>query len=90
MTDQMDFAGLLPAANESNAKAGCNPGQWTPETCKISREVEPEMSRLLEAAIAWELTSRRRAQPEEEAEVREVRRMMDEATAAARAAKADV
>jgi hypothetical protein len=42
---------------------------------------------LMEAAIAWELTSRRRARPGDEAEVREVRRQMDEATAAARAAK---
>jgi len=81
----MTFAELMEAANAS--KTGRNPGQWTPEACSILREAEPEMSRLLEAAIAWELTSRRRARPGDEAEVREVRRAMDEATAAARAAK---
>jgi hypothetical protein len=83
----MTFAELMEAANAS--KAGRNSGQWTPEACRIWREAEPEMSKVLEAAIAWELTSRRRARPEDEAEVREVRRQMDEATAAQRAAKAD-
>jgi hypothetical protein len=81
----MNFEEVMEAANAS--KAGRNPGQWTPEACRIWREAEPEMSLLLEAAIAWELTSRRWAQPADEAQVREVRRAMDEATAAARAAK---
>jgi hypothetical protein len=66
-----------------------NAGQWTPEACKIWREADPEMSQLLEAAIAWELTSRRRARPGDEAEVRKRRWQMDAATAAQRAAKAD-
>jgi len=81
----MTFAELMEAANAN--KAGRNPGQWTPEACKIWREADPEMSQPLEAAIAWELRSRRWAQPADEAEVREVRRQIDAATAAARAAK---
>jgi hypothetical protein len=81
----MTFAELMEAANAS--KADRNPGQWTLEACKIWREADPEMSQLLEAAIAWELTSQRRARPGDEAEVQEVWRQMDAATAAARAAR---
>jgi hypothetical protein len=83
----MTFAELMVVANES--KVGRNAGQWTPGACKIWREAAPEESRLLEAAIAWELASARRAQPGDEAAVRERRRQMDEATAAARTVKAD-
>jgi hypothetical protein len=79
----MTFAELMAAANVS--KADRNPGQWTPEACRIWRETEPEMSLLLEAAIAWELTNGRRAQPADEVAVREVRRQMDSATAEVRA-----
>jgi hypothetical protein len=77
----MTFAELMAAANES--KTGRNPGQWTPAACKVWREADPEDARLLEAALAWELASGRQAQPADEAKVRERRRQMDEATAAA-------
>jgi hypothetical protein len=83
----MTFAELMAAANES--KVGRNAGQWMPGACKIWREAEPEDARLLEVAVAWELASGRRAQPGDEAAARERRRQMDEATAAARAAKVD-
>jgi hypothetical protein len=43
------------------------------------------MTRRLEAARAWELTAGRRAQPADEVEVRERRRMMDGATVTATA-----
>lgn len=79
----MTFAELLDAANESST--GRAPGQWTPAACRVWREADPEASRLLEAAIAWELTAGRRATPGDEAAVRDRRRMMDEATAAAKA-----
>ena len=83
----MTFAEVLTAANESKAKTGRGPGQWTPAAVETWRAADPEMSQPLEAAIAWELRSRRWAQPADEAEVREVRRQIDAATAAARAAK---
>ena len=50
MTDTMTFAELMATANES--ATGRNPGQWTPAACQIWREAEPEMSRLLEVALA--------------------------------------
>jgi hypothetical protein len=78
----MNFVDLTAAANES--KTGRNPGQWTPAACKVWREADPEDARLLEAALAWELATGRQAQPADEAEVRERRRQMDEATAAAK------
>jgi hypothetical protein len=53
-----------------------------PLACQVWREAEPDDARLLEAALALELTTGRRVQAYEEAEVRERRRMMDEATAA--------
>jgi hypothetical protein len=74
----MTFANLLDAANES--PTGRNPGQWTPTACRIWHEADPEMAQLLEAALAWELTAGRRAQPADEEEVRERRRKMDAAT----------
>jgi hypothetical protein len=79
----MNFADLMAAANES--KSGRNPGQWTPAACRVWREADPEASRLLEAALLWELASGRHAKPNDEAEVRERRRMMDKATAAIKA-----
>ena len=82
MTDTMNFAELLDAANES--KTGRGPGQWTPATCKVWREAEPEASRLLEAALAWELAVGRKATAGDEGAVRDRRRRMDEATAAAK------
>ena len=53
-----------------------------PLACQVWREAEPDDARLLEAALALELTTGRRVQVYEEAEVRERRRAMDEATAA--------
>jgi hypothetical protein len=82
MTNMITFAKLIAAANES--KTGRNPGQWTPAACRVWREAEPEESRLLEAALAWELATSRRARLSDEADVRECRRAMDEATAAAK------
>jgi hypothetical protein len=83
MTDTMAFAELLDAANESTTGRG--PGQWTPAACRVWREAGPEASRLLEAALAWELTAGRKAVAEDEAVVRQRRLQMDEATAAAKA-----
>lgn len=80
----MTFEELLAGANEGG---GRNPGQWTPRACEIWRTADPEMSRLLEAAFAWELMSGRRAQPRDLVEVRQRRQAMDEATAAARLEK---
>ena len=78
----MNFTDLMTAANES--KAGRNPGQWTPAACKVWREADPEDARLLESALAWELATGRLAQPADEDAVRERRRQMDTATAAAK------
>lgn len=80
----MTFEEILTAANAGGART---PGQWTPQACKTWRTADPEMSRLLEAAFAWELMTGRRAQPRDLVEVRQRRQQMDEATAAARAAK---
>jgi hypothetical protein len=77
------FAELMEAANAS--KHPRLSGQWTPLACQIWREADPEDARLLEAAIAWELASGRRAMSIDEAEVRERRAAMDEATAATKA-----
>jgi hypothetical protein len=79
----MTFAELMAAANES--KVGRNAGQWPPGACKVWREAEPEDARLFEAALAWELATGRKAGQGDEAAVRERRRRMDEATAAAKA-----
>jgi hypothetical protein len=78
----MNFGELLDAANES--KTGRGPGQWTPAACRVWREAEPEMARLLEAALAWELATGHTATAGDEGAVRDRRRQMDEATAAAR------
>ena len=51
----MTFGELLTAANQSNAKAGRNPGQWTPAAVETWRSVEPDLARMLDAAFALEL-----------------------------------
>ena len=73
----------LAAAIET--KTGRSPGQWTPAACRVWREADPEMARLLEAALAWELAVGRTAKADDEAVVQERRRQMDDATAAAKA-----
>jgi len=50
-----------------------NPGHWTPSACPRWRGADVEDARLLEAALAWELSSGRRAQTTDEAEVRKRR-----------------
>ena len=82
MADTMTFEELLAAANKS--KTGRSPGQWTPAACRIWREAELEDARLLEAALAWELATGRKATADDEGAVRERRRLIDEATAAAK------
>jgi hypothetical protein len=83
----MTFAALMVAVNDSkNARSA---GQEIAQACKIWREAEPQDALLLEAAIAWELASGRRAQPANEAEVRKRCGQMEEATAVQRAAKVD-
>ena len=84
MTNTTTFADLLAAANET--KTGRSPSQWTPAACRVWREADPEMARLLEAALAWELATGRTAAAEDEVLVRERRAAMDAATAAAKVA----
>jgi hypothetical protein len=76
------FADLLVAVNDGNCRG---PGQWIPIACAVWRNVSARDARLLEATVAWELGRRRRAQPSDEAEIRERLRIMNEATAAGRA-----
>jgi hypothetical protein len=83
MTNITTFAELMDAANAS--KHPRNPGQWTPTTCRVWQEAEPEDARLLEAALAWEIATGRTATAGDEGAVRDRRRQMDEATAAAKA-----
>jgi len=54
--------------------------------CVPGLAAEPEDARLLEAALAWELATGRKATADDEGAVRERRRMMDDATSAATAA----
>ena len=75
----MTFEELLDAVNAGEHPR--LPGQWTPTACRVWREADPEMARLLEAALALELTTGRRVQAFDEVEVRDRRRAMDEATA---------
>ena len=82
MTNTTTFADLLAAANET--KTGRSPSQWTPAACRVWRGADPEMARLLEAALAWELALGRTAKADDEAAVQERRRQMDDATAAAK------
>ena len=79
----MTFPEMLADANET--RTGRSPGQWTPAACRVWRRADPEMARLLEAALAWELAVGCTATAEDEPAVRDRRWMMDEATAAARA-----
>ncbi|MGF7212643.1 hypothetical protein GGE65_007278 [Skermanella aerolata] len=83
ISDGATFASVLAAANES--RTGRNPGQWTPAASKTWREADPKMSRLLDAAIALELTLNRKVTTGDEDIVREQRAQMDAATAAIKA-----
>ena len=51
----MTFPDLLTAANSGKHPRAS--GQWTPTACQVWREAGPEASRLLEAALAWELSA---------------------------------
>jgi hypothetical protein len=81
----MTFAELMAAANES--KTGRNPGQWTSAAVETWRAVEPDMARMLDAAIALELKLNRKVTATDEDLVRGMRAEMDAATAAIKAAK---
>jgi hypothetical protein len=83
----MTFGELLTAASQSNAKAGRNPGQWTPTAVETWRSVEPELARMLDAAFALELRLDRKVTAADEELVRGMRAEMDAATAAMKAAK---
>lgn len=87
MTGTMTFGELLTAANQTNAKAGRNAGQWTPAAVETWRAAEPEMARMLDAAIALELKLGRKVTAGDEDLVREMRAEMDAATAAMKEAK---
>lgn len=78
----MTFAEILALAGAS--KHPRKPGQWTPAACAAFNTSKQEAAKLLEAAIAWELTAGRVAKPEDEPAVRQCRDKMDAATAAAR------
>jgi hypothetical protein len=84
----MDFAEALTAANESKAKTGREPGQWTPAAVETWRSAEPEMARMLDAAFALELWLGRKVTAGDEDLVRQMRADMDAATAAMQASKA--
>ena len=56
--------------------------------CAVWRNVSARDALLLEALVAWELVERRRAQPSDEAEVRQRLGAMDAATAEVRAVSA--
>jgi hypothetical protein len=79
----MTFAELMAAANES--KTGRNPGQWTPAAVETWRAAEPDMARMLDAAIALELKLNRKVTATDEDLVRGMRAEMDAATAAMKA-----
>jgi hypothetical protein len=49
------------------------------------RNADPEMAGLLEATLAWELATGRKVKPEDEKQVKERWRQMDEATTAKKA-----
>ena len=85
----MTFNELLTAANQSKAQTGRNPGQWTPAAVETWREAEPEMARMLDAAIALELKIGRKVSAADEGLVRQMRADMDAATAAMKASKAE-
>ena len=83
MADTLTFPDLMATANAGKHPRA--PGQWTPTACQVWREAGPEASRLLEAALAWELSTGRLARPEDEAAVRRRRAEMDAATEKVRA-----
>jgi len=77
---------LAEALQRANSdKMPRRPGQWTGEACKAFRQSGPEAARLLEAALAWELTAERLATPGDEPAIRQRLAKMEETTAAARA-----
>lgn len=78
----MTFAEILILAGAS--KHPRQPGQWTPAACAAFNNSDPEAARLLEAAIAWELTSGHVARPQDEPAIRQCRERMDAATAVTR------
>jgi hypothetical protein len=81
----MTFAELLTAANQSQTKAGRGPGQWTSAAVETWRAAEPEMARMLDAAIALELRLGRKVTATDEDLVRNMRAEMDAAKAAMKA-----
>jgi hypothetical protein len=83
----MTFGELLTAANQSNAKAGRNPDQWTPTAVETWRSVEPELARMLDAAFALGLRLDEKVTAADEDLVRGMRAEMDAATAAMKVAK---
>ena len=90
MTDEnasriTDFGDLLHRAGAS--KHPRQPGQWTGVACTVWREAGEEWSRVLEAALAWELTTSRLARPEDEPAVRNRLAEMQEATGRIQAAR---
>jgi hypothetical protein len=78
----MTFAEALTVANESKAKVGRNPGQWTPAAVETWRAAEPEVARMLDAAFALELRLGRKVTARDEDLVRQMRADMDPATSA--------
>lgn len=60
----MTFAEILALAGAS--KHPRQPGQWTPAACAAFNSGETEAARLLEAALAWELSAGRVARSESE------------------------
>jgi hypothetical protein len=85
MAETMTFAEALTAANQSHAKVGRNPGQWTPAAVETWRSAEPEMARMLDAAFTLELKMNRKVTAGDESLVMEMRADMDAATAAMKA-----
>jgi hypothetical protein len=81
----MTFAELLTAANQSQTKVGRGPGQWTSAAVETWRAAEPEMARMLDAAIALELKLGRKVSAADEDLVSKMRAEMDAATAAMKA-----
>lgn len=85
----MTFTEMLIAANESKAKVGRGPGQWTPAAVETWRAAEPDMAQMLDAAIALELKLNRKVTATDEDLVRQMRADMDAATAAMKASKSE-
>jgi hypothetical protein len=65
--------------------AGRGPGQWTSAAVETWRAAEPEMARMLDAAIALELKMGRKVTAADEELVWRMRAEMDAATAAMKA-----